>query len=453
MKTGSLKALGKDWQLIMENGKTIKVPPHYIVPKEMDGAVVQYDNPGGKIDKILHQGSELPRKDARPVRQEHKNPPATKGYAGGGRMGDGDLTKRGMDGRWNKPATYASAPYNFIPLPHKIVPAPEVTVDFSSYRQDLLSGYIDLEIEAKTDLFIRGEREKFFSIAGRPSIPGSSMRGLIRSMVELVSFSKLSYSDGNRRFFYRNINDPVYRAQFLGSRKGDPIKIKSKGGYLVKKGRRYELHPVDKVYRVDMNRLLDPGFKRGINERNKCHSQVDVWYDPAKVDQFKHKENLLLEYNTLKELHLSDRGSLLKGVLIRTGPLGDRKHYQWVLPVFTLARDPFDVTTVMDIYASDENRDPSADLVKLSHEGNPVPCFYLTDDEGKPEFIGQTGIFRIPYRKRVVDCMPTPGDAGMDIAESIFGGIEQGGSKQRSGRVFLRTASVRQSTLRAGSRL
>jgi len=424
MKTGTLKFLHNEWHLFMENGRSMKAPSYVIIPNELDGKSVQFDNTGGRLNSLQHNGVELIKKNAEPVKQ----PLADQRRQG---MRDG----RGNFDRENQGLAYATAPYNFIPLPSTIVSAPVSKVDFSSYGNDLLNGYIDLHIEAKTDLFIRGELEKFFSIADRPSIPGSSMRGLVRSMVEMVSFSKMSFTERDRRYFYRNISDDHYSDQFISRKPREPIKLKSKAAYLVKDGSKYWLHPIDIVYRVDMNKL-HPNFNRVVNHQNRCHSQVDVWYDPATVEQNRPKNNLLLEYNLLSELHLRGNGTLHKGVLLRTGPFGKKKHYQWVFPAFMKAPEPIDVTHIMDLYETDESRDLSANLIELSRSGKPVPCFYLLGNKGQPQYIGHTGIFRIPYTQTIGDCIPKQDEGSIDLAESIFGKIDQNDKSQRSGKVF-----------------
>jgi CRISPR-associated protein (TIGR03986 family) len=407
MRKGTLKYDGKAWKLTLELGKTMTVSG-YIIPKELDGAVVEYDNTGGPIKTILHDGVELkkmgrPQPAPIPLARAERRPEPTENFA--------------------------TAPYNFIPLPTTIVPAPKVNVDFSSFQDGLLSGYIDLSIEAKTDLFIRGEMEKFFSVKNRPTIPGSSMRGLIRSLVEIVSFSKMSFTEKNRRYFYRNISDDYYKKQFLRTNP-PPIKIKSKGAYLVKKGRKYLLFPVNIVYRVDMNR--HPAFQ---NRLNRCYDKTVIWYDPKKYQKIRMKGNLQLEYNLLSEISVNPRNGMQQGVLLRTGDFGRTKHYQWVFPEFSEG-DFHDVTKILEVYETDENRDPSANLIELAKQGNPIPCFYLEGEGNTPEYIGHTGVFRIPYQKTVGDFIHNQTISDFDISESIFGFITQDGKKQQSGRVF-----------------
>ena len=95
----------------------------------------------------------------------------------------------------------AIAPYHFIPLNETVVEAPRPP-DFDRYYQERFTGYIELFIHTETPLYIRDslteeemrqadkmkkENKKFinsdfFSPAGRIRIPGSSLRGMIRTL-------------------------------------------------------------------------------------------------------------------------------------------------------------------------------------------------------------------------------------------------------------------------------
>jgi hypothetical protein len=181
MKKGKLQKTGIEWVLILENNKSIKVPKHYQIEDQLNNVEVQYElNKTGQLISLYQNDRPISivRKDTKNTEQKKDNTTVP------GKT----LVLKSKGGNTYNPNnvgedSFATAPYNFIPLPEKIVTAPEVDLDFSSFQDGLLSGYIDLSIEAKTDLFIRGEMEKFFSIKDRPTIPGSSMRGLIRSLV------------------------------------------------------------------------------------------------------------------------------------------------------------------------------------------------------------------------------------------------------------------------------
>jgi len=125
----------------------------------------------------------------------------------------------------------ARAPYNFVPLPDKVVPAPPL-LDHDAYHRHALSCHLDVELETLSPTYIRGmvtaeeferlsgkgsselsvdEKEKlarFFEINGKPLIPGSSLRGMLRSIVEIVSYGRIRWVASQPTFTFRAVAAP-----------------------------------------------------------------------------------------------------------------------------------------------------------------------------------------------------------------------------------------------------
>lgn len=128
-------------------------------------------------------------------------------------------------------------PYNFVPLNDKVIeaesyPGEKIEIEnnkykkypLNKYHRGLYTGWIDLEITNKTPLYIRDtltsdeiskkhEKEKkneryinpdFFSPGGKIKIPGSSLRGMIRTLVEIVTFGKFVNFDGEKEIIINN---------------------------------------------------------------------------------------------------------------------------------------------------------------------------------------------------------------------------------------------------------
>ena len=49
----------------------------------------------------------------------------------------------------------AWAPYNFVPLPEKVIRRAGEIPGHDTYSPDLLSGYFDVELETKSPVFVR----------------------------------------------------------------------------------------------------------------------------------------------------------------------------------------------------------------------------------------------------------------------------------------------------------
>src|SRR5437868_14883507 len=105
----------------------------------------------------------------------------------------------------------AIAPYNFVPLPERVFVAPleEQKAVNDRYHTDRHTGYLVLKIKTETPLYTRcaypptvpveedgkpdvkkvRDCQNFFhhGDAAEPVIPGSSLRGMMRSLVEILA--------------------------------------------------------------------------------------------------------------------------------------------------------------------------------------------------------------------------------------------------------------------------
>ena len=115
-------------------------------------------------------------------------------------------------------------PYNFISLGDG--------VERKQNKKGELTGYIDCELVTKTPLIIPGKitkevnKHKYydaFVVDNHPVIPGSSLRGAIRSQFETLSHSCLSTIDEEMRFttraedFFQNVG-LLYKDKFIESK-------------------------------------------------------------------------------------------------------------------------------------------------------------------------------------------------------------------------------------------
>ncbi|NJK65245.1 MAG: hypothetical protein HC789_03220 [Microcoleus sp. CSU_2_2] len=134
----------------------------------------------------------------------------------------------------------AFAPYNFVELPdeEQVVLAQELPQQ-NIYDSPRHTGYVQCTLVTESPLYIRGgllpndfknfgdrscnlkelaqltpeEQERwtdFFSnpANNRPVIPGSSLRGMIRTLVEIVTYSKLHKVSGHQKLFFRAVAAP-----------------------------------------------------------------------------------------------------------------------------------------------------------------------------------------------------------------------------------------------------
>lgn len=152
----------------------------------------------------------------------------------------------------------ASAPYNFVSLPHRILPAPfsldevdvenveNITEDYKKYvrSEGKNTGCIRLEIKALTPLFIGGgtgseETDAFFSPTGRPVIPGSSIRGMTRNLLKIITAGAMRRDEdfADRHLYYRKAM--FKRKGFVSNYDGS----EAKAGFLIRLNGHYYVCP------------------------------------------------------------------------------------------------------------------------------------------------------------------------------------------------------------------
>ncbi len=419
-------------EIDFEDKPPMAIQETFVVDIDMNDEKCEFERVNGLITRVLIKGKELELK-------AKKN-------------------KTNVFGKAN--VSTATAPYNFVPLNKQAV-----TLDkpdsFDKYYGN--TGYIDVEIKTKTPIYIRrsgkeGEagNSDFYRQAGKYRIPGSSLRGMIRTMIEIASWSRFGYSiagdnEGKGiRYFYRTFESKYVKNDYsqciIGGDKTSGFYSKVKAGYFYKKGlNSYEIRPAsiigtNQIFRVEddlvagqgLNERIsikDPksnGFKLNRDHYKEKSEHVYFEYDEEAV----HKHTVLMKYAKVTSIRRYDGNPKtdeeFEGYLICSGYMPSNKkgkHLHWVIfhedinaKILEISKD------LMDSYKDDYDRIKSAKGNKESIiKRNATPCFYLTDKRGDIESFGFTGHFRIPYKKRITDFLPKYTQDGVDIAESIFG--------------------------------
>jgi CRISPR-associated protein (TIGR03986 family) len=444
MKTAKLVKHGKGWRL--EGEKTMPVPGDFGLTDDMEGQKVEFDNTGGPVKLIRYQGKDY-------TKIQHQDMGSTRDHRRQGHYGNPRHGQR-YNPRGSHPQRRgqqdndpARAPYNFVPLNEDVVPAHE-SVSFDGFAAGRLSGYIDIKISALSDIFVRGQLEKFFSVNGNFAIPGSSLRGLARMLVEIASYSRMEMVERNRKFFFRNIGDPFYKDVFLDidNRSGD-VRQKSKPGWLSKSGNQYFLQEAPTFYKVSRRKLEDVGL-----DIENVYTTKDIWFNPDTVDQVHTKKirtkrgekELQLYYNKVRSISIIEKPGLEKATLLITGLFGRNKHFQWIIPDPDVKALKKNVTSILQEYEIDESRDEGANLIKaLRSSGRErIPCFFISDEVGNPLAIGHTGLFRYPYKYQIGHAIKQKDQPNLDMAKSIFGyaDTESKTEKILSGKVWFEDA-------------
>jgi CRISPR-associated protein (TIGR03986 family) len=344
-----------------------------------------------------------------------------------------------------------TAPYNFVPLSEKVFfPDWADSVSHDIPFEDAQSGSIDITITAKSPIFVRdGKDDKAFcNHKDTPFIPASSLKGMTRSVLEIMSFSKMSM-----------FNDDTYAVRDLRNRelymsKMTPEKTfcgwlkKSDDGYVIEDcGRpgRIKHSEIDKIFNID----FASKFRAGKFANKAKDKTAKVKYEMIKSDNFVHGfEYVKKDVN--REIYRYEAKSNKKGTLVLTGQPSARKEPKGQKPSgkvyeFIFFESRGDIKLKKETYqnflfayfdgrTTEPKESPDwAFWKKKLESGGRVPVFFQKNGKEIAHF-GLSYLYKLPYNYSVKDGLPPAHkDSRKDLAETMFGYI--GNDQALKGRV------------------
>lgn len=419
----------------------------------------------------------------------------------------------------------AHAPYNFVPLPDRVVAAESIP-DHDQYHADRRTGYFDVKLTTETPLYIRGmltEREAaareqhknkpdFFQVGGKPIIPGSSLRGMLRALTEIVGFGKLSRRHlSDKRLFYRDLRAVHYRDRMTRTfdsisdgvnLKSPGYQMKARGGFLRQTKTGYWQIEECVIARVDTGDILKvfglkrvedlylpdgkpvPGNQQQKGNRNPNltpnpkyqHREIFLDVDQERDHFFPKKFNSKGNRLVHDDLYLRFRKGLNigisaqhpgqeKGILVLTGRM-QNKHLEFVFvpqkspAIIQVPNDPSseDINQrIIDRFNSDDQITQWQQEAFPADKGrlqNGDPVFFLTEDNNpdKLVFLGRAGMFRLPYKHSPADLLPEDhrDPRIYDFAEALFGFVREKGEQGTKAKAYAGRVTVSDAILSPG---
>ncbi len=350
------------------------------------------------------------------------------------------------------------APYNFVPLSDKVVFPDEWSgrISHDIPFSDGLSGSITVSLTAKSPIFVRNGHSRedaenntatyqSFSVlpSGEYFLPGTTVKGAIRSVLEIMSFGKMRL-DGSARFAQREWDN-----RHLYPLKNEQLNLRC--GWLQQVGDHYEIVDCGRPYRIAQTAIDDylgvPLFRDkfsrqyGINLNNEYRLGEES-YDP-KRSVFKYKlieqqvgsieklKNLNFENYNANHVGVSPTGDIV-GTIVLTGqpdswvwprrPRGG-KFYEFVFKQpdsknkrYSMTEDEFNQYKF--IYAD------SPDWKYANEKMMPttgIPVFFRVENNKIKDW-GLAFLYKLPYSKTPFETLPEEHKSDKpDMADCIFG--------------------------------
>lgn len=401
------------------DGKAMPLQHHDLGDASLNDAEVEVEREGGKVvlvktaDKVLYDAQSQSKPSVQQgARRQHQrdfgpregHSPATEPLS---TQTQASVGKDGQNEHINYVRNPAYAPYNFVPLNREVVEINPTIPDANKYDTSRNTGWIEVEIEALTPLYIRGtltedevkndkeskDKPEFCAPAGRIRIPGSSLRGMVRNMVEMVSFGRFHFFE-DRRLYYRGLADRSnLRTEYQKRMSSFDSRTKSttykmNAGYLIRDGNRYGIIPAQNRNGKQFDRVKKKETARRLKSAK-----------PFKFDNY-----TFFEHNG--------------NCIVISGNMPNKKHDWEINPPDKHAKaiwiDEEDVNyeqSDVQNYYLDRNRN-AVNLIKELENNRTLelPCFYVSwidDNERKRVSFGHTAMFRLAYEHSIGDHITT----------------------------------------------
>ncbi len=361
--------------------------------------------------------------------------------------------------------TKITAPYNFVPLSGWVFQpdwASQVSHDLPFAEG--LSGSLEIELTAQTPLLVGGKQTKanedspgevrFFKVNDKKTIPGTSLKGMIRSVLEIASFGKMQFVD-DRRLSIRDISS----VKFIGDNYKPKISGQKAGFLRLHNETEIEIIPCDFVHisHRDMENWLKLNSyiftKRDtftVKEKYQRLSRL-THQDLAKDGALPTIEFDVNTASMPKMAHNLGHGQKM-GELVFTGQISDKgenKHGKYRDFVFfnrqmnkPLKVSPNVFKDFLYIHGDEDQnakgsswRDYWLDIFfkKDCHE---IPVFYHVDEYEEVRSIGLAYMYRLAYQYSIGETIDYTNENhrnpdGYDLADLLFGKVHPDDSKSQ----------------------
>lgn len=309
-----------------------------------------------------------------------------------------------------------TAPYNFVPLNKEVFfPSWAEDVNHDIPFEDGESGEIDITITAKSPIFVRDHKnpEQFCNYNGQYYIPGSSIKGRIRTVLEIISFAKLKLQD--KTLSYRDLNNPSYKIKAMNQNK---IYM----GWLYLQNNEWKIDSVGKV--TDSTTRIK-------------YTQMIKFLDDKIVNKIKQTKEAYKKYMQVDDLK---KLQIPQGTIVFTGSTG-KKTREFLFPnnieeTIILEKDL--IKTFKEAYyigTTNESKDWKNLWSNKFKNGERIPVFFQKEN-GNIKHFGLSMLYKLPYENNLQKLLENYQDfkTKLDLSQTIFGYTKN--KQALKGRIF-----------------
>lgn len=367
----------------------------------------------------------------------------------------------------------AIAPYNFVPLPEKVVPAETPLPDHNRYypedgEKPRYTGHITCTLTTESPLYVRcgltpeqlrqgleakDQPDFFYTLSPEhPVIPGSSLRGMLRTLVEIAAYGKMERVT-KQSLVYRAVGDTTslgerYRERLMREDRQKYYTPLMEAGYIEQKRGQWQIRPAQRISGTTFARIRIDAIPRGLERWGATRNASKIWIQLGSYDYKPVRGGFLhIRYANVQRASANPEPGLQSAILACSGRMFSKKH-EAVIFAKDAAATPIDIPDWMvTAYREQISKEQQSLLGDNGALQQDQPVFYQVED-GELVFFGHPMMFRLPYRLSPYDFVPSRlrVEEPIDIAEAIFGYVrrdkQRSGEQALAGRIFVSDATL-----------
>lgn len=328
-------------------------------------------------------------------------------------------------------------PYTFVPFANYVYSLDENEEKELSAIHDIpvkgaLSGRITVDFEAQTAFCVRkGTDEYSMNIDGSYYVPGTTIKGMIRSVFDILTFANARNGIVNNRYSMRDLRNKDYELKANDKPQTAGFLLRIKGKNYIHKCKYYDAWRYEDIE--------DYTGKNGLKQKRKVSEKYRF------IDRFTYDED--------------DNPAMW----LFSGFMNNKEHeFMLTIPEFSnqelipIQNEEWD--DFIFIHEKEnaneawkywrgiiKNYDSVSDINK-DNKPAIVPCFFRCK-KGTNEVrdLGFSFLYRQPYNKKIHDFLPSAHkSSGIDLGEAVFGYVKK--DKALKGRIAFGSAFIENAT-------
>lgn len=308
-------------------------------------------------------------------------------------------------------------PYTFIPLNENILTYDRKDVEhLMNYSHDIplskdtVSGVVEFTMKAESPFCIKTDDGESLNIDGKYFIPGTTIKGMIRNVFEIITLSNIKNSIANSRYSMRDLRSPDYKLKSNNKeqRSGFLIQINHEF-YIVECSNHVNSYKNIKDFTdVDISKKTTVQGKYSNLEDDYIFENdgLRMWFFSGFMNNKKHEFLFDIPKDITKEIFFPIKEAEYEDFIFIHEKENENENWKFW-------------KSKLKNYSSIQQ------IIDDEFKGI-VPCFFrLKQKEGKwvVKDLGFSFLYRQPYDKSIHDCLPEnlKTNNNLDMTQLVFG--------------------------------